>query len=128
MAMLPVSSYYLVQMICSPISCDFSTVHTHKLPSSTCYSFHYPPPYPITPPAQCLLPTHPLMTSVQLVVQIFLVFPECPGLAALLSLASIAAKQRQSVFTMQHPIATFTCTANTSECEVVICEPVASTV
>ena len=46
----------------------------------------------------------PLMKSVQLVVQIFLVFPECPGLAALLSLASVVEKQRQSVLTIQCPI------------------------
>ena len=32
------------------------------------------------------------------------IFPECPGLAALLSLASLVTKQRQSVFTIQHPI------------------------
>ena len=32
------------------------------------------------------------------------IFPECPGLAAQLSLASVVTKQRQSVFTIQHPI------------------------
>ena len=33
-----------------------------------------------------------------------LIFVECPGLAALLSLASVVMKQRQSAFTIQRPL------------------------
>ena len=44
-----------------------------------------------------------LTTTVQLPMFHF-IFPECPGLAALLSLASVVEKQRQSVFTIQRPI------------------------
>ena len=44
-----------------------------------------------------------LTTTVQLLMVHF-IFPECPGLAALLSLASVVTKQRQSVFTIQRLI------------------------
>ena len=85
MRMLPVSSYYLVRMICSPISCDFSL----GILSLLLYNVF------------CQQSPNEICT---MVVQIFLVFPECPGLAALLSLASVVEKQRQSVFTIQCPI------------------------
>ena len=47
MTVLPVFSYYLTRwwlrklQLISPTTCHFPAVHTHKLPSSTCYSFHF---------------------------------------------------------------------------------------
>ena len=39
-----------------------------------------------------------------IIPMVHFIFPECPELAALLSLASVVTKQRQSVFIIQHPI------------------------
>ena len=128
MTVLPVFSYYLIRwwlrklQLISPTTCHFPAVHTHKLPSSTCYSFHYPPPLPIIPPVQCLQPRviWRQLYNYHAVVPFILVFPECPGVAALLSLASVVTMQRQSVFTVQHPIL-LPVLLNTSECSVEIC-------
>ena len=114
MTMLPVSSYYLVQ----PIFCHFPTVHIHKLFSSTCYSFHYPPLLPIVLPAQCILPTVPCTTG----------GPNFPGIPRVSRISwtvqsCLSCNQAKAECLHNTTSNTFTCTADTSECEVQVCEP-----
>ena len=94
------SLFTKLQLILGPISCPFpncaytktTLIHMLQFPLSS-YS------------SSCkvsLAKSH-LTTPVQLPM-VYFIFLECPGLAALLSLASVVTKQRQSVFTIQHPI------------------------
>ena len=71
-------------------------IHMLQFPLSSSSSYH----------SSCTMSSAKshLMTTVQLPMMHFPIFPECPGLAALLSLASVVTKQKQSVFTIQRPI------------------------
>ena len=97
------SLFTKLQLHFDPISCPFpncaytqtTLIHMLQSPLSSFSSYH----------SSCTMSSanwH-LMTTVQLPMVHF-IFPECPGLAALLSLASVVEKQRQSAFTIQRPI------------------------
>ena len=93
-----------------PMSCPFpnctytqtTLIHMLQSPLSSSSSYH----------SSCTMSSAKsyLMTTVQLPMMHFLIFPERPerperpGLAALLSLASVVTKQRQNVFIIQRPI------------------------
>ena len=96
------SLFTKLQLHFGPISCPFpncaytqtTLIHMLQFPLSSSSSYH----------SSCTmsLANWHLTTTVQLPVMQFLpIFPECPGLAALLSLASVVTKQRQSVFTIR---------------------------
>ena len=86
-------------IFCPILNCTYTQtilIHMLQSPLSSSSSYH----------SSCTMSSAKsyLMTTVQLPMMHFPIFPECPGLAALLSLASVVTKQRQSVFTIQRPI------------------------
>ena len=97
------SLFTKLQLGFGPMSCPFPNctytqtilIHMLQSPLSSSSSYH----------SSCTMSSAKshLTTTVQLLMVLF-IFPECPGLAAQLSLASVVTKQRQSVFTIQHPI------------------------